>query len=59
MGFQAENIMRGLEEKIIVISGGAAAAWDLFQPALIVQIFKSAYTEPASRVKLVRAECGD
>ncbi len=43
----------------VVIGGGAAAGWDLFAPPLLVEIQKRAYREPAARVKIVRAECGD
>lgn len=59
LGIALAGLINVLNPEVIVIGGGAAAAWDLFQPPLIEQIFKSAYTEPASRVKLVRAECGD
>lgn len=59
LGIALAGLINVLNPEVIVIGGGAAAAWDLFQPMLVEQIFKSAYLEPANRVKLVRAECGD
>jgi glucokinase len=59
MGIVLGGLINVLNPEIIVIGGGAAAAWNLFQPPLLEQMFKSAYSEPASRVKIVRAECGD
>jgi len=59
LGIALANLINVLNPEVIVIGGGAAAGWDLFVPSLQAEINKRAYREPAERVKIFRAECGD
>lgn len=59
LGIALADLINVLNPEAIVIGGGAAAGWDLFAPSLRDEIKKRAYREPAARVKIVRAECGD
>jgi glucokinase len=59
LGIALANLINILNSEVIVIGGGAAAGWDLFMPAALEQIRLRAYRQPAERVKIVSAVCGD
>ena len=59
LGIGLAGLVNLLNPEAVVIGGGAAAGWDLFVPEMLEQIRLRAYREPAERVKITRAECGD
>lgn len=59
LGIALADLINILNPEVIVIGGGAAAGWDLFMPHTEEQIKLHAYKQPAERVKLVSAACGD
>jgi len=59
LGIALAGLIDILNPEIIVVGGGAAAAWDLFMPHTVEQIHKRAYQVPAKRAKIVRARLGD
>ena len=59
LGIALAGLINLLNPEIIVVGGGAAAAWELFMPHAVEQIHKRAYSEPAKRAKIVRARLGD
>lgn len=59
LGIALAGLINTLNPEAIVIGGGAAAGWDLFVPHALEEIRRRAYREPAERVKIVTAECGD
>lgn len=59
LGIAFAGLVNLLNPEAIVVGGGAAGAWDLFYPQMKRYVEENAYREPANRVKLLRAECGD
>ncbi len=59
LGIALADLINILNPDVIVMGGGAAAGWDLFMPHARAQIRLRAYRQPAERVKLVTAACGD
>jgi glucokinase len=59
LGIALANLINILNPDVIVIGGGVADGWDLFIGPLRTEIERRAYSEPAKRAKLVRAELGD
>jgi len=59
LGIALAGLINVLNPEIIVVGGGAAAAWDFFIPHTLVQIRKRAYPEPAKRAKIIPARLGD
>lgn len=59
LGAALADLVNILNPEVIVIGGGASAAWDLFAPHTRRQISRHAFREPAARVKIVRACLGD
>ena len=45
--------------EMIVIGGGAAAAWELFAHHARAEVLRRAFFVPAQRCRIVRAESGD
>ena len=59
LGVGLANLMNTLGPEVIVIGGGVANAWDLFEPHMIAQVQTRAFTSLAKRVPIRPAECGD
>lgn len=59
LGLALAGLINVLNPEVIVIGGGASAGWNLFLPHLQATIKSRAYSEPAARAKIVRAELGD
>jgi glucokinase len=59
LGTALASLINILNPEMIVIGGGLANGWDLFDKHVREQIAMSAFPIPARRVHIVRAECGD
>ncbi len=59
LGAALADLVNILNPEVIVIGGGASAAWDLFIGHVREQIRRHAFREPAETVKIVRAALGD
>ena len=59
LGIALAGLINVLNPEIIVIGGGAAEGWTLFAPAMVEQISRRSYREPAERAKMVRSALGD
>ncbi len=59
LGLAIAGLVNCLNPEVIVIGGGAAAAWDCFAPSLQDELKIRAYAEAVARVNIVRAELGD
>jgi glucokinase len=59
LGIALAGLINVLNPEVIVIGGGAAAGSGLFMPHMLEQINRRAYRQPAQRVKISIAECGD
>lgn len=59
LGIGLTSLINLFNPEMIVIGGGAAAGWELFDSHMREQIASRAFAVPARRVQIVRAECGD
>jgi glucokinase len=59
LGVAAANLVNLLNPEVIVIGGGVANAWQLFQATLHEEVARRSLAYPAKQVKIVAAECGD
>lgn len=59
LGMALASLVNALNPEMVVIGGGVAAGWDLFIDPLREQVDQRAFPEPARRVQIVRAVCGD
>ena len=59
LGIGLANVINILNPEMIVIGGGVAAGWELFEQHMRHQVDEHAFPLPASKVKIVPAECGD
>ena len=59
LGVALANVVNLLNPEMIVIGGGVANGWSLFEDELKRQVAERAFPVPAAQVKIVRAECGD
>jgi glucokinase len=59
LGAALADLVNVLNPEVIVIGGGASAAWDLFIKHMREQIRRHAFREPGETVKVVRASLGD
>ncbi|MEJ7617509.1 MAG: ROK family protein [Pyrinomonadaceae bacterium] len=59
LGVGLTSLINLLNPEMIVIGGGAAAGWELFDDHMREQIASRAFAVPARRAKIVRAECDD
>jgi len=59
LGVGLANLMNLLGPEVIVIGGGVANAWDLFEPNMLKQVRTRAFPSLARTVKIKPAECGD
>ncbi len=59
LGAALADLVNVLNPEIIVIGGGASAAWDLFIPYTRQEINRHAFREPAKTVKIARSSLND
>jgi glucokinase len=59
LGIMLGGLVNALNPEIIVIGGGAAAAWDAFANTVRDEIEFRAFPEPAMRARLVQSKLGD
>ncbi len=59
LGIGLANLINIINPEMIVIGGGVANGWDLFEKYMQQQVAERAFPLLAARVKIVRAECGD
>ncbi|MFN2531021.1 MAG: ROK family protein [Pyrinomonadaceae bacterium] len=59
LGVGLANLINLLNPEIIVIGGGVADGWDLFESNMCQQIKERAFRSLSKNVKIVPAECGD
>lgn len=59
LGIGIANLINLLNPEIIVVGGGVANGWTLFEQHMREQVSERAFPLPARTVKILRAECGD
>ncbi|HEV2835289.1 MAG TPA: ROK family glucokinase [Pyrinomonadaceae bacterium] len=59
LGVGLANLINILNPEMIVIGGGVANGWDLFEKHMLHEVEERAFPLLAARVKIVRAKCGD
>lgn len=59
LGVGVASLINVLNPELIVIGGGLANGWDLFEKHMKQQVIERAFPMPARSVRIVRAECGD
>ncbi len=59
LGIGLANVINILNPEMIVIGGGVANGWELFEQYMRHQVDEHAFPVPASEVKIVPTECGD
>jgi glucokinase len=59
LGIGLANLINVLNPEMIVIGGGVANAWDLFDRDMRQQVNQRAFPLPGAEVKIVRAQCDD
>ena len=59
LGIGLANLINILNPETIVIGGGVANGWELFEKDMRHQVDEHAFPLPAAEVKIVPAECGD
>jgi glucokinase len=59
LGIGIASLINLLNPEIIVIGGGVANGWSLFEKHMRQQVIERAFPLPAKRVKILPAECGD
>jgi len=59
LGIGIASLINLLNPEIIVVGGGVASGWSLFESHMRQQVVERAFPLPARSVRIVRAECGD
>jgi len=59
LGITLAGLVNTFNPDIIIMGGGAAAAWDAFIKPLTAELMARAFKEPAERAKVVRTMLGD
>jgi len=59
LGIGIANLINILNPEMIVIGGGVANGWELFEKSMRQQVAERAFPLLAARVQIVQAECGD
>ncbi len=59
LGIGLASLINLLNPEVIVIGGGLANGWELFEEHMRRQVKERAFSVPAQRAKIVRARCGD
>jgi glucokinase len=59
LGIALANLVNLLNPEVIIIGGGVANSWRLFESRMKEEMSSRAFPVPAGRVRIVPAECGD
>jgi glucokinase len=59
LGIGLASLINLLNPEVIVIGGGLANGWALFEKDMRRQVKERAFSVPAQRAQIVRAQCGD
>lgn len=59
LGIGLATLINLLNPEMVVIGGGVAKAWQLFEKDMREQVAQRAFPLPAARVRIVPAQCGD
>ena len=59
LGAGIATLINVINPEIIIIGGGAANGWDLFEEHMCHEVRNRSFPLPAAQVKIVPAECGD
>jgi glucokinase len=59
LGIGIANLINILDPEMIVIGGGVANAWPLFETQMRQQVVERGFSTLAARINIARAECGD
>ena len=59
LGVGIANLVNIVDPEIIVIGGGVANAWPLFEKDMRQQIIERSFSRLAAQVSIAQAECGD
>jgi glucokinase len=59
LGIGLANIVNLLNPDVIVIGGGVANGWQLFEKSMHEEVKQRAFPLPVSRLRIVPAKCGD
>ena len=59
LGIAVSNLINLLSPEIIVIGGGVANGWSLFEEAMRKQVAARAFKSQQAKVRIVPAELGD
>jgi glucokinase len=59
LGIGLASLINLLNPQVIVIGGGVANGWELFEKHMHQQVIERAFPLPASSVKIVQGQCGD
>jgi glucokinase len=59
LGAGLASLINLFNPEVIIIGGGVANAWDLFNEPMHRTFLQRTFPVPARRVKVTRAECGD
>ena len=59
LGVGLANVINTLNPEMIVIGGGLANGWELFEQRMHQRIYDYAFRLPAANVKIVPAQCAD
>ncbi len=59
LGIGLANLINILNPEMIIIGGGVANGWSLFEKHVSHEVAERAFPIPADQVKIVPAECGD
>ena len=59
LGIGIATLINVLNPETIVIGGGVANGWELFEKSMRAEVMKRAFPLLADRIEIVKAECGD
>jgi glucokinase len=59
LGAGLASLINLINPEIVIIGGGAANGWELFEMHMRHEVTNRNFPLPAAQVKIVRAECGD
>jgi len=59
LGAGLASLINVINPEIVIIGGGAADGWELFEKHMRQEVIDRDFPLPAALVKIVRAECGD
>jgi glucokinase len=59
LGVGLANLINILNPEVIVLAGGVANGWELFEKYMRQEVAGRAFPLPAARVQIVQGQCGD